>query len=160
MSGPAHDAQIAASLYAECETAARFVALLKEEQQALRDGVIDMLPDLTARKARLADALAEQSRIRHDELRALAHAPDTGGLRAWLAAHPNHARAASAWVRLQALAREARALNDTNGGLIALRLRHFEQALSVLIEACGTETLYGRRGLAVAAPGARTHATA
>lgn len=50
------------------------------------------------------------------------------------------------WQALLALAARARALNETNGRLIAERLAHNRQALAVLLAAADQAALYGPDG--------------
>jgi flagellar biosynthesis/type III secretory pathway chaperone len=60
------------------------------------------------------------------------------------------------WESLRALTGQARALNDTNGMLIEMRLQYFERSLAALNEACGRTTLYGRHGHTIMEPGSGT----
>ncbi|MDP1652678.1 MAG: flagellar export chaperone FlgN [Rhodocyclaceae bacterium] len=53
---------------------------------------------------------------------------------------------ASEAAALRELAAEARALNEINGKLIALRLQHNQQALNILLAAADSATTYGPDG--------------
>jgi flagella synthesis protein FlgN len=53
------------------------------------------------------------------------------------------------------LASEARALNEANGKLIALRLQHNQQALNVLLDAANAAATYGPDGQQQSAVGSR-----
>jgi flagella synthesis protein FlgN len=136
----------AAALCAERDRAAAFVVLLKAEQQALRDGAAADVERLAPAKARMADELAAQGAKRLQLLAALGYAACARGMQQWADAHADNAPAVAAWTLLQQHATEARALNDANGKLIDLRLRHCRQALAALQHACGLTTLYGPQG--------------
>lgn len=131
---------------AERNLTARFVELLRGEQQALGAGAADALESLTPEKTRLADELAQYVRSRRAQLITQGFTPDVPGMRAWAAAHAESARATSVWESLHALAGQAKALNETNGILIEMRLQHCERSLAALNDACGRTTLYGRHG--------------
>ncbi len=152
---PARDALLD-SLDAEREATARFVDLLRREQQALTNGAADELEAITPAKARMADDLAQHVRNRRAHLVSLGHTPDVHGMRAWIAMHPDPGRAASAWESLRALVGQARALNETNGVLIQMRLQHCERSLAALNEACGRTTLYGPHGRTITEPASNT----
>lgn len=143
------------TLRAEREATSRFVDLLRREQQVLTGGSVDELEMLTPQKVRLANELAAYVRTRRERLLALGHTPDGPGMRAW-AAGGDQPETASLWESLHALAGQAKALNETNGALIDMRVRHCERSLAALNEASGRSALYGRRGETVMAPPVRT----
>lgn len=58
--------------------------------------------------------------------------------------------------QLRDLAREARALNEANGKLIALRLQHNRQALNVLRSAADAAVTYGPDGQQQSSLGGRS----
>lgn len=144
------------ALQAERQATARFVDVLRREQQALGSGNADELDAVTPEKARMAEELSRYVRSRRAHLIRLGHTPDVQGMRAWAACHPDSAKAAGLWESLRALAGQARALNDTNGMLIEMRLQHCERSLAALNEACGRTTLYGRHGHTITEPASGT----
>ncbi|MGE5526864.1 MAG: flagella synthesis protein FlgN [Rhodospirillaceae bacterium] len=145
--GPLLDA-----LEAERELTSRFVELLRREQQALSSGTADELEYLTPRKARIAEELSQHVRTRRAHLLTIGLTPDVPGMRAWAAAHPQASKATAIWESLHALAGQARALNETNGMLLEMRLQHCDRSLAALNEACGRAPLYGRHGHAITEP--------
>ena len=60
------------------------------------------------------------------------------------------------WQQLLELATEARALNETNGKLIAVHLQHNQQALNTLLAAVDQATTYGPDGQQRAGAGGRS----
>lgn len=139
-----------AGLLAERDAAEKFVDLLREEQAALVSGAVDELDALTRRKACVADELSQHGRSRETRLAAMGYAADVHGMRAWVDAQRGRPESVTLWKSLHALAGQARALNETNGILIEMRLRNCEQSLAALADACGRPTLYGRHGHAIA----------
>lgn len=127
------------------ETAAigAFSALLDEEQQALVNGTLDALPELTERKTRAVTELSALGRERDAQLEALGHTPDEAGMSAAAAAD---ARIDSARKSLLAAAAQAKRANDTNGVLIRTRLTYTQQALNVLYGPEQNAPLYGPDG--------------
>lgn len=135
-----------AELCAERDEAAAFVVLLKAEQQALRDGVPADVERLAPDKIRMADSLARYTAKRLETLAAFGYPRTALGMHQWAEAHANNMAGVAGWQLLQQHAAEARALNEANGKLIDLRLRHCRQALAALERACGTTTVYGPQG--------------
>ncbi len=125
---------------------ARFVALLKEERDALNSGNIDLLDALLAQKNKVAAELQVLAEQRNKELVARSLGTDRNGLEAWLAAHPSNQPARQAWSQVLLLAKEARDLNRENGELIQLRMRHNALALEALLGASRQPNLYGPDG--------------
>jgi flagella synthesis protein FlgN len=144
------------ALQTEREAAARFVELLRREQHALSAGSVDELDAITPMKARMADQLARYVGARRAHLVRSGLTPDVRGMRSWVAAHAESSKATAIWESLHALAGQAKALNETNGMLIEMRLQHCERSLVALNEACGRTTLYGPQGHTVAAVGGGT----
>jgi len=147
--------EFVAELCAERDAAAAFIVLLKAEQEALRDGAAADVERLAPDKVRMADALARYTSKRLEMLAAFGHERSALGMHAWADAHANNIAGVAAWQVLQEHAAEARALNEANGKLIDLRLRHCRQALVALEQACGTTTVYGPQGHTIAPPASR-----
>lgn len=148
-------AEIAAITEREVTLIARFVELLKEEQESLRGTDPSQLPELGAAKA----ALVEQLNALEDQRVAALAMPVADKPRAamekWLAANPAQRAAAVNWTNLLALADEARQLHQENAGLVALHLQRTQEALAILHGRSANETLYGSNGQAATASGSR-----
>ena len=146
MTAAGNTEEFVAVVRAERDEAAAFVALLKAEQQALRDGSAVDVERLAPAKSRMADSLSAHTAKRLAFLDALGYAPDTRGMHEWAHAHADHSTTVTAWKTLQGHAAEAHALNEANGKIIDLRLRHCRQALAALKQASGLTTLYDPQG--------------
>lgn len=129
-----------------------FVRILQREQEALSSGDVEGLISLVADKTRLSGRLANYADQRNEILMASALPADRSGMETWLAAQgPESQASRKDWEDLLALAAEARALNETNGKLIATHLQHNQQALNTLLAASNQAALYG--------PDGQTHAS-
>jgi flagella synthesis protein FlgN len=144
-----------AALAAERDQAAAFVVLLRAEQQALRDGVTANVERLAPEKARMAENLARCTEKREKSLAAMGYERGARGMQQWAKAQAGNSAGTEAWQRLQQHAGEAHALNEANGKLIDLRLRHCRQALAALEHACGVTPLYGPLGHTTAVSASR-----
>ncbi len=148
--------RLLANLCAERDAAEAFVVLLKAEQEALRRGAASDVERLAPEKIRMADALARHTAARLEALGALGLQRSAAGMQAWVVVHARNGTARAAWQALRKHAAQARALNETNGKLIELRLRHCRQALSALEQACGDTTVYGPQGHTIPPAASRT----
>ena len=144
-----------ANLLAERDGTAEFVNLLVNEQAVLRDGASELLETLSRNKAEMAQRLSELAVLRARFLALQGYGPDATGMQSWIRSHSKDATAATAWRSLQSLAAQARVLNQVNGALIELQLRHHQQTLAALGKACGTPMLYGPQGQTLASPRTR-----
>lgn len=144
-----------ANLLAERDATAEFVNLLVNEQAVLRDGASELLETLSRNKAEMAQQLSELAALRARLLALQGYSPDAKGMQSWIRSHSQDAGAATAWRSLRSLAEQARALNQANGALIELQLRHHQQTLSALGKACGTPMLYGPQGQTLPSPRTR-----
>jgi len=136
---------LSASLKDELAALRDFAVALQQEQQALVAGEIDKLAPIVEEKARLAASL---NRFAEQRQRLIGQGvpADRSGLETWMAAQPLSPPDRSSWTKLLALTKEAQALNETNGKLIAMRMQHNQQALNVLLSAANQATLYGPDG--------------
>lgn len=125
-----------------------FLVLLEKEQQALAGGDVDRLLPLSAEKTERFARLAQLGEARGRALAAAGLAADRQGMEGWLDRHPGQGGAKRDWQELLVLAEKARALNQTNGKLIATRLAGNQQALSTLMAAANQAALYGPDGQA------------
>jgi len=133
-----------------------FVGILQKEQQALIDGDLERLTPLIDEKTSHAGRLGQLAEQRNQVLAAAALALDRAGMESWLAQQSAAAKASQGtWENLLTLTAEARALNESNGKLIATRLQHNQQTLSALLAAGNQATLYGPDGHTQASGGGR-----
>lgn len=160
MSIAANTAEFVTDLLSEREAAAKFVSILAAEQKALRDGAVEHLDELARDKSGKAQRLAELGERRARHLVAAGFSPDTYGMGSWINAHPQEISAIAAWRDLRQFAARAREMNQANGALIELRLRHHQQMLTALESACGATALYGPRGQTLTLPRARQFSAA
>lgn len=129
----------------EADALHAFMAILEREQQALIDGDVEALAALSDEKSAAFNLLAmlcDRRTCLSTEL-PLTHGTD---IDAWIEKRPAQAPERTAWHRLLRLAGEARELNRRNGQLIATRMQHHQQALTVLLAAGGTPATYGPDG--------------
>lgn len=143
---PAAQAELASLLQAERAALHTFITLLETEQQALTAGQIDQLMSLAERKTVTVQELNRLADGRRNMLLARgAPSTDGGGVETWLQAHA--AGSVAVWRDIQGLAARAQETNRHNGQLIQIRLRHNQQALSVLRNAANSASgLYGPDG--------------
>lgn len=142
---PAAMAELISRLHAERAALRAFVALLETEQQALLGGQSDQLLALAGSKNLAARDLSQLASARRNELSKRGAGIEPGGTAAWLQAHA--ADSLPVWRDVRHLAAQAQQMNSTNGKLIQAKLRHNQQALSVLHNAAqGANGLYGPDG--------------
>lgn len=140
----------------EAAAVRRFIALLRQEQEALRLGNDETLLELVEQKTGIADELTRLATQRNATLGKAGLPPDRPGIEAWLTqktaespAHDSRIELAALWDELMTLVAEARDLNRLNGDLIQIRMRHNSQALAALLGASQPLGLYGADGLAM-----------
>lgn len=146
---------IAAITEREVALIARFVELLKNEQESLRGTDTDQLPELGAAKAALVEQLNALEEQRVAALAMPAGETPRAAMEQWVAANPTQRAAAVNWTKLLSLAEEARQLHQLNAGLVALHLQRTQEALAILNGRTASETLYGSNGQASAISGSR-----
>ena len=139
---------LAETILAEADVASAFVLLLQEEQDALKSGNADVLPDLIERKADVTRQLAPLSDTRNSFLVRAGFNTDRAGIESWLAKQPNDNAVRHSWEKLQRLAAEARELNRLNGELIRLHLQNNAHALEALFSSSNRQDLYSADGQA------------
>jgi flagella synthesis protein FlgN len=133
-----------------------FLVLLEQEQQALAAGDVERLLSLAAEKNERFGRLAQLGEARGKALVAAGLAANRHGMESWLERHPELAGTRRGWQEFLVLAEKARALNQTNGKLIATRLASNQQALSTLMAAANQASLYGPDGQARPVGGGRS----
>ncbi len=132
-------------LNAERDALKAFVTLLEAEQQDLIEGHTEQLLALSESKTQAVHELSKLASARKNDL--LAHGAEikAGGIAAWLQTYA--AGSLPVWQELQQLAEQVQYLNRTNGTLIQTKLRHNQQALTVLHNAANSaHGLYGADG--------------
>lgn len=130
----------------ESDLVSRFVALLRQEQEALQRVDVGALPALTTDKAKLVDELNTLADQRNQTLKLEGLATDRAGMSAWLERNPGDKTMRKAWSSLLALAGEARELHHQNSQLVALHLQSTNDALTVLHQEVQKGQLYGPDG--------------
>lgn len=148
-------ADLAAITEREVALIARFVELLREEQDSLRSTDPSRLPELAAAKAELAQQLNGLEDERVAALGVGEGVKPRAAMDIWLAANPAQRAAAINWQKLLTLAEEARQLHQLNAGLVALHLQRTQEALAMLNGRSTSETLYGSNGQTASASGSR-----
>lgn len=148
-------AEVAAITEREIELISRFVAVLKDEQDALKRADPSALQDLGVEKTSLAEQL---NTLESDRRFALGISDDQNtrqAMTAWLAQHPEEHTVAVNWEKLLDLAREAKQLHELNAGLVAMHLQLASDALTILTRQSGQNALYGSDGQAAPVSGSR-----
>jgi flagella synthesis protein FlgN len=142
---PSTVADFVSRLNAERSALKEFVTLLETEQQALIGGDAEQLLALSEKKTQAVQELSGMAQSRKNDLQAFGVQIGDGAVMKWLRA--NAAGSLSAWQDIQKLAEQLQYLNRTNGVLIQSRLRHNQQALTVLHNAANSaHGLYGADG--------------
>jgi flagellar biosynthesis protein FlgN len=136
---------IANLLSQEVQTLRSFIALLSDEQRLLVSGSAEGLTALAEEKTRTATTLGRLAASRDQELAHLHFPAGRAGMDAWILTNEGSPRKGD-WDQLLHLAAKSRSLNDENGKLITLHLRHNQQALSVLMAAADQTSTYGPDG--------------
>jgi flagella synthesis protein FlgN len=132
-----------------------FVTLLRREQTLLEEGSTESLAALAEEKLRAAAELTDFSASRDSKLIHSGLRPGRAGMEAWTATAAG-AGYREQWRELLELTAEARALNETNGKLIGIRLQNNQQALSILMAAADQAVTYGPDGQQHTGPGGRS----
>ncbi|MGE5465789.1 MAG: flagella synthesis protein FlgN [Ignavibacteria bacterium] len=133
-----------------------FIQLLREEQALLASsGNADALLPVVGRKAEAAGRLRAISDRREQYLAARRYPAGRQGMEACLAAAPDGKALQGEWRKLLALAKEARALNETNGKLIVVHYQHNQKALAALMAAADSAMVYGPDGQQTGSGGGR-----
>jgi flagella synthesis protein FlgN len=111
-----------------------FLDLLKEERAALEGRDPDALLAIAQRKSAEVMRLGRLGEARNQALRAHTGATDLAGIEAWCRKLDGATgrTVLTLWQELLDAARAARTLNEENGALITVRLKHNQQALAIL----------------------------
>ncbi len=139
------DRQLASLVSDESAAVQRFLEVLEEEQRLLLGTDLDALMPLAERKAELAKQVAILDDRRQAALIESGLAAGGEGMASWFASLGDPGPRA-VWEKTLQMAARARDLNAENGVLINERLRHNQQALTILMEAGRSAALYGPDG--------------
>ncbi|MCG2578833.1 flagellar protein FlgN [Dechloromonas sp. XY25] len=131
-----------------------FIALLKQEQEALVRADPGSLSDINNRKLILLADLDRHEQIRAQILKLAPGENTREAMSQWLAVHPDQKATADTWLAVKNLAREAKRLHDLNGQLIAMHLQRTSELLAVL-KRSEHQTLYGANGQTHQSSGSR-----
>lgn len=143
--------RLLAALTAERTALANFVALLEREQIILIENLTDQLLDLSEKKTAEALELNKIAETRRSLLHQAVPQLTAPSINDWLA--KNNAECLATWQEVLNLIERARQINQINGQLIQAKLRHNQQALTVLSKAADKANLYGPDGQPSFSPG-------
>lgn len=131
--------------------------ILLAEQECLVRADAEALPDLIEAKSRQVERLHALAGLRTGYLASLRFDPDRRGMQEWLAnlSGIDKPELSALWQQVLDAAAQARALNDSNGGLIGARLNHNQAALAALQTAARSLGTYGPDGQAQLPAGQR-----
>jgi flagella synthesis protein FlgN len=149
--------QLADLLAEELGQLSEFLLLLEEEQQALKQGEVSRLKEITPRKQELGSRLNETESARLQLISIRTGETPKLAMGRWLAEHPSEKSAHLCWEKLLEQAIQAKRLHEINGGLIGMHLQHTNEMLEVLgVTVSGGKTaLYGSNGMAEKPSGSR-----
>lgn len=133
----------------------RFVALLKEEQEALKQADAAGLPEISAAKIDLVKQLNSLEAERRLALNIADDEKTRAAMTEWLAKHPEEEAAAVNWENLLNLASEAKQLQELNVRLVDMHLQQTSEALVALTRQSEKHTLYGSNGQTAQITGSR-----
>lgn len=157
--------ELLAALSAERAALLNFTALLEREQAMLVENSTDQLLELSEQKSSDAIGLNElagrcrsllQKSIPHLDISTTKDTqrctqPPADTIRAWLKTH--NPECLPVWQEILTLVDRCKQLNNTNGELIQIKLRHNQQTLTVLSNAVNKANLYGPDGQTSFSPG-------
>jgi flagellar biosynthesis/type III secretory pathway chaperone len=143
---PTSGADIPASLVAERAALEALVVTLGLEREALGAGNIDHLEQAAPRKRELLLALAAADEQRNRLLERSGVGSGRRGMEAWLGRHAVDPSTRDNWRDLLDLTDRARRLNEENGAFIRAGLQANQQALSALLTAARSTSVYGPGG--------------
>jgi flagella synthesis protein FlgN len=149
-------AEVAAITEREIELISRFVALLKDEQDALKRADPSVLQDIGTEKTALAEQLNTLEAARRMALGIADDQNTRQAMSEWLIQHPEERGAAINWEKLLELSREAKQLHELNAGLVSMHLQLASDALTILTRQSEQHhALYGCDGQAAPVSGSR-----
>lgn len=129
----------------------KFIHLLEQEQGLLTENSSEQLLELAEQKSAQAISLNELAESRRNLMQQNIPALSAEAIHAWLEAHS--AEGLAIWQEIRTLAKHAQQINNTNGELIQMKLRHNQKSLTVLINAVNKANVYGPDGQTSFSPG-------
>ena len=114
---------IAAITEREIALISRFVALLKDEQNALKCADAPALPEISAAKIDLVEQLNSLEAERRAALGIVGDEKTRAAMAVWLANNPNDQTAAVNWEKLLNLAQEAKQFYEINAQFVGMHLQ-------------------------------------
>ena len=146
-----HITKLLGALTAERSALQKFIRLLEQEQGLLTENNTDRLLELAEQKSAQAISLNELAEARRNLMQQNIPALSAEAIHAWLEAQS--AEGLAIWQEIRTLAKQAQQINNTNGELIQMKLRHNQQSLAVLSNAVNKANLYGPDGQTSFSPG-------
>ncbi len=143
--------QLLAAFKSESLALDHFVALLKKEQAMLVENLTSQLIELSEQKTTLAISLNDLAQARRALLQKHIPTLSLESIGAWL--KTNCPEGLIVWQKIIDSAKESQRLNQANGELIQMKLRHNQQSLAVLSNAFNQANLYGPDGQTNFKPG-------
>lgn len=133
-------------LESETREASAFVELLRKEQAMLIAGNVEGLLPLVEHKVGFAERLGALADAREKIVNEAGAGSGRAGMETYLSRRPADKDLRQRWEALLALATDAQAMNQTNGRLVRVHLRHNQQAMETLMAATNQATTYGPDG--------------
>lgn len=146
-----HITKLLGALTAERSALQKFIRLLEQEQGLLTENNSDPLLELAEQKSAQAISLNELAESRRNLMQTNIPALSAEAIHAWLKAHS--AEGLAIWQEIRTSAKHAQQINNTNGELIQMKLRHNQKSLTVLINAVNKANVYGPDGQTSFSPG-------
>jgi flagella synthesis protein FlgN len=142
--------QLCRTLQTESDALTAFIALLRNEQQALVRGELESLGSFAESKSSCLFELTRLGAQRTQWLRERGLQSDRAGMERLLRDQASDApQLLATWRQLLVLTQTAQQLNETNGKLIGTRLSSTQRALSVLFSAANIVGAYASDGSTV-----------
>lgn len=138
-------AEFISQMHAERTALRAFIRLLETEQQALLNEQSEQIQALADNKTQMVEELTKLVNARRNGMLARGIKIEPGSMETWLQTHT--AINLPAWHEIRQLATHAQHMNRTNGELIQVKMRHNQQALTMLHYATHSASgLYGPDG--------------
>jgi flagella synthesis protein FlgN len=143
---PMSGGDIPACLALERAAVEALVETLRLEREALGAGNIDHLERAAPRKRELLMAVAAAYQQRNRLLERSGGATGRRGMETWLRSHGVDPSTHENWRALLELTEQAKRLNEENGAFISAGIQANQQALSALLTAARSTSVYGPAG--------------
>jgi len=138
-------AEFISQMHAERTALRAFIRLLETEQQALLNEQSEQIQALADNKTQMVEELTKLVNARRNGMLARGIKIEPGSMETWLQTHT--AINLPAWHEIRQLATHAQHMNRINGELIQVKMRHTQQALTMLHNATHSASgLYGPDG--------------